>query len=626
MEFKKYKLSDICDLNFSSITSKDTYNNILYLDTSSITNNIIESLQTLSIKEAPSRAKRKVTHDTIIYSTVRPNLKHFGILKNPADNLIVSTGFTTIDVKDYYNEYIDADYLYLLLANQSVVDYLSTMAESAVSSYPSINPDDIGELSFYFPDIDLQRKIAATVFLLENKISLNTRLNAELEAMAKQLYDYWFVQFDFPDENGKPYKSSGGKMVYNEKLKREIPEGWEDDVLSNIANITMGQSPDGSSYNETGEGTIFYQGSTDFGIRFPSVRMYTTAPGRYAKKGDILMSVRAPVGDTNIANNDCCIGRGLSAMNSKIGSTSHLYYIIRDLKAKFDRLNAAGTTFGAINKDELFNLPVVRPNKKVLQKYEALCAPIFNKQMNIGYEIEHLTHLRDSLLPMLMNGQVVVCDDDVLYHGTDVCILEMSDEERMQFFSDCKLVIQALYEQCKPIESYRTCCGWAFPLFKFFRNEKEGWKENPLTMFSKIEKRGLYLTNCEAVAEDYAEMAQKGGEMGLVAYTIIKKSEERNIEISNKEIKHAIERIKHFVEDRKHEPIVVKLEYKDLDVKYLECEEKLDISGEVECMHNLYFMNPCYNFKYLKLIDLHKYECIKLIDFYIYQGMEIIDD
>ena len=145
--------------------------------------------------------------------------------------------------------------------------------------------------------------------------------------MAKQLYDYWFVQFDFPNEEGKPYKSSGGNMVWNEKLKRNIPIGWNNGTLIDIANITMGQSPDGTSYNEIGEGVLFYQGSTDFGMRFPSVRQYTTAPSRFAKKGDILMSVRAPVGAVNIANNDCCIGRGLSALNSKIGSTTHLYYI-----------------------------------------------------------------------------------------------------------------------------------------------------------------------------------------------------------------------------------------------------------------------------------------------------------
>ena len=226
--------------------------------------------------------------------------------------------------------------------------------------------------------------------------------------MAKQLYDYWFVQFDFPNKEGKPYKSSGGAMVWNDKLKREIPQGWSNGVLSDVANITMGQSPDGSSYNEDGEGIIFYQGSTDFGLRFPDIRQYTTSPSRYANKGDILMSVRAPVGALNIANNDCCIGRGLSALSSKIGSMTHLYYLMNDFRLKFEGMNSAGTTFGSITKDELFSLPVIIPTKSVISEFEQVCEPIFDKQMIIGEEINALTKQRDELLPLLMNGQASV--------------------------------------------------------------------------------------------------------------------------------------------------------------------------------------------------------------------------
>ena len=231
--------------------------------------------------------------------------------------------------------------------------------------------------------------------------------------MARQLYDYWFVQFDFPDENGRPYKSSGGKMVWNEKLKREIPVGWEDGKLIDISNITMGQSPDGSTYNEKGEGIIFYQGSTDFGLRFPSVRQFTSSPTRFAKQGDILMSVRAPVGTTNIANKDCCIGRGLAALNSKIGSITHLYHIIHDLKAAFDMRNDAGTTFGSITKDDLCSLSILRPADSIVTLYEKICSPIFAKQMLIGENVDILTKQRDELLPLLMNGQVSVMPSEV---------------------------------------------------------------------------------------------------------------------------------------------------------------------------------------------------------------------
>ena len=260
------------------------------------------------------------------------------------------------------------------------------------------------------PDVDEnnQRKIVSVLSALDDKIALNKKMNQKLEAMAKRLYDYWFVQYDFPDKNGHPYKTTGGPMTFNATLKREIPAGWDDGVLSDIANITMGQSPDGASYNEDGEGMIFYQGSTDFGMRFPTVRQYTTAPTRFAKKGDILMSVRAPVGAVNIANTDCCIGRGLSALNSKLGSLSHLYFLIDVFKKTFENKNAVGTTFGSITKDELYTLPVVIPDKNVIEQFEKMAKPIFDRQMKLGEESNRLTKLRDKLLPLLMNGQVIV--------------------------------------------------------------------------------------------------------------------------------------------------------------------------------------------------------------------------
>lgn len=289
-----------------------------------------------------------------------------------------------------------------------MTEHLQTIAEGAVSSYPALLPSDIASLEFDFPTFEIQRATSFFIDNLNRKIELNRAINHNLEAMAKQLYDYWFVQFDFPDENGRPYKSGGGKMVYNENTKRYIPKDWDDGIFADIANITMGQSPDGSSYNEEGVGSIFYQGSTDFGLRFPSVRMFTTFPSRFAKQGDILMSVRAPVGAVNIANTDCCIGRGLSAINPKIGSITYIYYVVYYLKVRFDNLNMAGTTFGSITKEELFNLPVVVPSDNVIERFDSICRPIFDKQMVIGAEIEYLAKQRDEILPLLMNGQVSV--------------------------------------------------------------------------------------------------------------------------------------------------------------------------------------------------------------------------
>ncbi|MCL1670070.1 restriction endonuclease subunit S, partial [Elizabethkingia ursingii] len=198
------------------------------------------------------------------------------------------------------------------------------------------------------------------------------------------------------------------KMVWNETLKREIPEGWESKKLVEIANITMGQSPSGESFNELQEGMIFFQGSTDFGWRYPENRVFTNAPTRYAYENDILLSVRAPIGAINIALSNCCIGRGLAAINSKEGFNSFLIYQINYFKKKFDYLNSVGTTFGSLTKDELHNLELACPKVSILQKFEAK-VQIFDKKIKINtQQNQQLNSLRDWLLPMLMNGQVKV--------------------------------------------------------------------------------------------------------------------------------------------------------------------------------------------------------------------------
>ena len=308
----------------------------------------------------------------------------------------------------------DQIFLYYLINNPRFEDYV--FKTQTGSSVPHISKSQIED--YVVPDIKYkeQQKIAAVLSVLDDKIALNNSINAELEVMAKTVYDYWFVQFDFPFDfaqgkpsaEGKPYKSSGGKMIWSEELKREVPEGWEVGELKDIANITMGQSPAGESYNEDGNGMVFYQGCTDFGTRFPSIRKYTTEPTRFARQGDILLSVRAPVGTLNIAKEDCCIGRGLAALNSKDNCIAYLFGVMVNLKQIFDRRNTDGTTFGSITKDDLFTLKVIKPSNEVLEMYHKLINPCFEKQNLIAEENQQLSSLRDWLLPMLMNGQVKV--------------------------------------------------------------------------------------------------------------------------------------------------------------------------------------------------------------------------
>ena len=319
-------------------------------------------------------------------------------------HVVCSNFCTAFRVKDGWNPYFVYQY-WQYIYNAGVFFNF----EGKTSGLRNLQIDNaLSSIPIEHYPISYQNSISAALSSIEDKIHLNRAINDNLEKMAKQLYDYWFVQFDFPDENGRPYKSSGRAMVWNEKLKREIPKHWNEGILSDIANITMGQSPDGSSYNEVGEGIIFYQGSTNFGIRFPDIRQYTTAPSRYANKGDILMSVRAPVGALNIANNDCCIGRGLAALSSKVGSMTHLYYTMNYFRLRFEDMNSAGTTFGSITKDELYGLPIVLPAHNTLLSFEKICAPIYDKQMVIGEEIKSLIKQRDELLPLLMNGQASI--------------------------------------------------------------------------------------------------------------------------------------------------------------------------------------------------------------------------
>jgi type I restriction enzyme S subunit len=277
------------------------------------------------------------------------------------------------------------------------------------STINRIYNEDLKNITINHPASLAQQEVIASVLsTIDAKMNCNNQINAELESIAKMVFDYWFVQFDFPDSDGKPYKSSGGAMVYNDVLKREIPIGWQLKHLSNIANITMGTSPAGDSLSENNEGIEFFQGSTDFGWRFPAIRQYTTAPIRMAKKGDILLSVRAPVGEINIAHIDCCIGRGLAALNSKDGFDGFLFYVMQYFKTIFDRRNSEGTTFGSITKDDLHSLPLAYPDLGLLNNYNDVVSNCNQVVFDRSMENQKLKQLRNWLLPMLMNGQVKV--------------------------------------------------------------------------------------------------------------------------------------------------------------------------------------------------------------------------
>lgn len=203
------------------------------------------------------------------------------------------------------------------------------------------------------------------------------------------------------------------QAIYQQMFIDNASSDWIEGTLSEIADITMGQSPSGSSYNEDGNGTIFFQGRAEFGFRFPTVRLYTTEPKRMACANDTLMSVRAPVGDLNVAHTDCCIGRGLAAIHSKNNHQSFVLYTIFSLKKQLNVFNGEGTVFGSINRNSLNEMPILIPSSEKLDEFEALVAPMDAAIRNNYDEIYRLEQLRDSLLPKLMFGELDVSDIDL---------------------------------------------------------------------------------------------------------------------------------------------------------------------------------------------------------------------
>ena len=198
------------------------------------------------------------------------------------------------------------------------------------------------------------------------------------------------------------------QAIYQHIIIDNADDSWPPGVLSDIAVITMGQSPKGESYNEEGVGTVFFQGRAEFGFRFPTRRLYTTDPKRIAKANDALMSVRAPVGDMNVAHEDCCIGRGLGAIRSKDRHQSFVLYTMLALREQLNVFNGEGTVFGSINRDALNSMPIDIPPQEIIDQFEDIVAPMDTAIRNNYDEICRLQALRDSLLPRLMSGELDV--------------------------------------------------------------------------------------------------------------------------------------------------------------------------------------------------------------------------
>jgi type I restriction enzyme S subunit len=275
----------------------------------------------------------------------------------------------------------DISYAYYLLSS------LQLNRRHIGTGQPLLTQSILNGIECLIPDVETQKKISGLLGSIDKKIHLNEEVNENLEQQARAIYSKMFID--------------------------NVDASWSLGVLSDIAEITMGQSPKGDTYNEEGVGIVFFQGRAEFGFRFPTRRLYTTDPKRMAQSNDILLSVRAPVGDLNVAIEPCCIGRGLGAIHSKDGHQSFVLYTMFALRQKLDMFNGEGTVFGSINRDALNSMEIVIPSVDEMDRFEDIVAPMDAAIRNNYNEICRLEAIRDTLLPRLMSGELDIANLDL---------------------------------------------------------------------------------------------------------------------------------------------------------------------------------------------------------------------
>lgn len=417
MELKKYNANHTQVLKINQIvrtiseTHKFDKDKLIAINTSDVENGVMGNGTLTFVDELKGQFKKTIVKDDILFSEIRPANRRFAKVttKNTKDYVVS----TKLMVLRKYNEDVDLEYFYYCLTNQPFLDILQRRAENRIGSFPQITFDLLSEYAFPIPPISEQKRISSVISTLDKKIALNRQINQNLEAMAKQLYDYWFVQFDFPDENGRPYKSSGGEMLWNDKLKRNIPVGWHCGNLFEIAVFTNGLACQKfrPKDDEMPLPVIKIREMHD-GISVDTEEVTSNIPESVkVYNGDVLFSWSASLEVMLWAY-------GLGGLNQHIFKVtsandfpkSFYYFQLLDYVNVFKKMaEARKTTMGHITQDHLQQSTIVIPdNKDIADKFEELISPIFKQIVKLQEEISNLIKQRDELLPLLMNGQITI--------------------------------------------------------------------------------------------------------------------------------------------------------------------------------------------------------------------------
>jgi type I restriction enzyme S subunit len=310
---------------------------------------------------------------------------------------------------------IDREYLYYFLKQDAVFQYVDKLSPRT-GGQTGVDLVSLNKYPIRLPEqIEVQKKLVGVLSALDAKIDCNNRINAELEAMAKTLYDYWFVQFDFPDKNSKPYKSSGGKMVWNKKLKREIPEGWEDSNILAVADLLGGGTPT-KKKPEYWDGTIpFFTPSDTDGTIFKFVTEdnitkegLKNSSTKLFDENTIFITARGSVGKLVLTGTKMAMNQSCYALRAKTDiSHTYLFFLTKELIHHLE-VKSSGSVFNSIVSIDIEFTKLAIPDSTLVEKFAAVVEPAFDRIANNTLENQHLSSLRDWLLPILMNGQVKV--------------------------------------------------------------------------------------------------------------------------------------------------------------------------------------------------------------------------
>lgn len=410
--YKTLRIGDI--VQTVSFTHKFNKDKLIAINTSDVYNGTMGAGTLTPINKLKGQFKKTIQKGDILFSEIRPANRRFAKVSiSDCQDFVVST---KLMVLRKFNDKVDANYFFYCLTNQPFLDTLQRRAENRIGSFPQITFDILAGYTFPIPPLDEQKRIAKVIFNIDRKIELNKAINDNLEAMAKQLYDYWFVQFDFPNEEGKPYKSSGGAMVWNEKLKREIPKDWEVEPLNNWLDIKSGFAFKSETYQREGKYKIItIKNVQDHHLETNGCDCISILPeGTKAwcklKIDDRLISLTGNCGRLCIVTEDnLLLNQRVGLLDCKRLLLNYAYAMLssKEYQTKCDNL-AKGAAQANLSPVELCKCLSILPSKSVIERFDKYTSPLIEKLIKCEREISTLTKQRDELLPLLMNGQATV--------------------------------------------------------------------------------------------------------------------------------------------------------------------------------------------------------------------------